>query len=152
MIRQARRDRGFTLAEVLVTIVVVGTALVVLTQGIALGVRADARAERHTMAAMVLNETVARLETGEISLTENSDGEFEQIAPGYHYRVELETPGDPPDLTYASITIGWGADDRGRNPAGELFAARWFYRGESDEEGGVTRGPQVGSAEQGGGR
>ena len=41
------RRRGFTLAEVLVTIVVVGTALVVLSQGIALALKTDARADRH---------------------------------------------------------------------------------------------------------
>ncbi len=150
--RTRRSQRAFTLAEVIVTIVVVGTALVVLTQGIALGIRADARSERHTMATIALDEVVARLLTGEMSLTENSEGTLEEAADGYRYAVEVDRPGDPPDFVHASITVSWGADEQGRDAAGELVAERWFYEGQSAEEGGVTRGPQVGSAEGGGRR
>jgi prepilin-type N-terminal cleavage/methylation domain-containing protein len=141
-----RRSRGFTLAEVLVSIVVVGTALVVLSQGIALGVKTDAKAERQTMAAVVLDEVAARLKTGEIATDEDSEGTLDDVAPGYGYRVAMETPGDPPDFRVATITVIWGADERGEFAAGELTAERWIYEGTTeDEEGGVTKGPEVGS-------
>lgn len=146
------RSRGFTLAEVLVSIVIVGTALTVLAQGIALGLRGDAQAERHTMATLMLDEVVARLETGEISATEGSEGELPDVADGYQYAVAIETATDPPDLVKARITVSWGADERGRDPAGSLVAERWLYRGQADAEGGVTRGPTIGSAQQGGQR
>jgi len=145
-----RRVEGFTLAEVLVSIVIVGTALTVIAQGIALGLRGDAMAERHTMASQVLDEVVARLETGEISLTEDSEGELPDLAEGYRYEVDVEAFTDPPDLVKARITVAWGADERGRDPAGSLAAERWLYRGQAASEGGVTRGPTIGS--QGGAR
>ncbi len=146
MTRLRRRCRAFTLAEVLVTIVVVGTALVVISQGVALGLKTDARADRATMAAIVLDEVATRLQTGEIPVDEDSEGSLEEVAPGYGYRVVVETPGDPADFRQATITVLWGADERGENAAGELTAQRWIYDGTpEEEEGGVTRGPDTGS-------
>jgi prepilin-type N-terminal cleavage/methylation domain-containing protein len=140
------RRRGFTLAEVLVTIVVVGTALVVISQGVALALKTDARADRATMAAIVLDEVATRMQTGEIPTDEDSEGSLEDVAAGYGYQVSVETPGDPADLRHATITVRWGADERGENPAGELTAERWIYDGTAEEEeGGVTRGPESGS-------
>lgn len=141
-----RRRRGFTLAEVLVTIVVVGTALVVISQGIALGLKTDARADRATMAGIVLDEVATRLQTGEIPTDEDSEGSLDDIAPGYGYRVQMETAGDPPQLRTAVITVIWGADERGAGAAGQLTAERWIYEGKAEnEEGGVTKGPETGA-------
>ncbi len=143
-------NRGFTLIEVLVTVVVVGTALTVILQGAGLGVRAAGAAERKTTAALLAEDVAARLETGEVSLTEDSAGDFGGAAPGYEYAVSVQTLADPPDLVVATIEISWGMDDSGSAPAGTYALERWIYRPPaSSTAGGVTRGPNLGTSDRG---
>lgn len=138
------RRRGFTLVEILVTIVIVGTALTAILQALALGVRAGGSADRRTIAGVMLGEAVARIETGEIPLTEDSEGEWPEVAEGFRWKVEVETPGAPADLVHATITVTWGADDNGEAPAGSRTAVRWLYKPPAAATGGVTRGPNLG--------
>ena len=67
-----------------------------------------------------------------------------EVADGFRWKVEVETPGAPADLVHATITVTWGADANGEAPAGSRTAVRWFYRPPAAAPGGVTRGPNLG--------
>lgn len=77
--RQGGGSRGFTLMEVLVTLVVLGTGIVLLSQGITAAIRSAARAERTTRAAQVADEIFNRMEIGEIDFQTQGDGDLASL-------------------------------------------------------------------------
>lgn len=99
-----RGERGFTLVEVLVALVVTVAALTVLAQGFATGARASTGSQNATRAALLAQQVITDLETGELTLNQSHSGTFEE-APDFAYETRSET-GDP-GLTMITVTVAW---------------------------------------------
>jgi general secretion pathway protein I len=105
------RDRGFTLLEVLVALVIFGLAFGVLAQIFQTGFRQSATAERMTTATLLARSQLARvgvdlpLEIGEIE---------EDAGDGFRIRTrvepaELEVAVDEFVPLLVEVTVDWGA-------------------------------------------
>lgn len=99
-----KREQGFTLVEVLVALVVTVAALTVLAQGFATGARASTGSQNATRAALLAQQVITDLETGELPLNQSQSGAFEHD-PDYTYETRSET-GDP-GLTKITVTVAW---------------------------------------------
>lgn len=80
--------RGFTLLEVIVSLVIVVAAVAVIAQGFSAGSQAAYFAEAETTATMLASEKMAQVETGEISLTTGDRGTF-QDHEQFRYEVTV---------------------------------------------------------------
>ncbi len=105
-----RDDRGFTLIEVLVSLVVVATALTILSQGFLAGGRASATAQRVTVAAMLADSKMAECEAGIQAVNAAASGTFEPERPDYSWELQSET-STPQELLQVTITVTW--EERG---------------------------------------
>ena len=83
------RKRGFTLMEVLVSLVIVVAAIAVIAQGFSAGAQSATSARNETTAARLAGQKIAELETGEVSLTQGSSGTFDDDA-GFRYEITSE--------------------------------------------------------------
>lgn len=83
------RRSGFTLMEVLVSLVIVVSAITVIAQGFSSGAQAAASARNESTAARLAGQKIAELETGEISLTQGTSGTFDDYA-GFRYEIASE--------------------------------------------------------------
>jgi general secretion pathway protein I len=81
--RPVHRDGGFTLIEVLATLLLVGIVLPVTMRGVSLALAAASNA-RHVAEATSLAETkLSELTTDTLSATTAASGDFGQEHPGY---------------------------------------------------------------------
>lgn len=99
------KNRGFTLVEVLVALVVAVAALTLLSQGFATGARASTSSQYATRAALHAQRVLTEFETGAFSLTSSQNGSFEDD-PDFTYETKSET-GEVSGLTQLKITIKW---------------------------------------------
>ncbi len=137
-----RGGAGFTLMEVMIAVVVVGMAITVISQGFAAGTKAAAVTERKTRAALLAGELVCMMETGQIDILTQTEGEFANSpdlpqgavmdSEGFRWRCLLEDAGMA-DLYKATITIEWSDAIDGGVPRGFEFV-RYFYKQSEDEE------------------
>ena len=102
--RTARRRGGFTLAEVAVTLVVVGVSLVSVIQVLNIAKLETADTRNHKLANELARLTLGRVEAGlfqdEFSSTEYLDGSFDEEGyPEFTWELLLgdEAFGDPDD-------------------------------------------------------
>lgn len=108
-----RRDGGFTLIEVLVALVVTIAALSIIAQGLSTGARASVLSQKNTRAAMLAQQVLSGLETGEIPLGSGAAETFEE-EPDFAYET-LSTPDpDNPGLNYVTVTIKWSEREQDR--------------------------------------
>ena len=112
----AKQRRGFTLVEVLATLVLIGVVLPVAMNGVALALSAASNARHTTEAAQLaqnkLNELVL---TGDWSLSGTS-GDFAPDWPAYRWTVESGTTNSNDyGLTEVRVWVFW--TDRGRERA-----------------------------------
>lgn len=135
------RPRGFTLMEVMVTVVVVGVAITTICQGFAQGTRLAGVSDRTARAALLLEELVSRLETGEVDFlaeTEGSFGEEEETPPegadaaGYRWLAVVED-GGLEDLYEVTLIVYWD-DSFDEETTRSVRLVRYFYRPEEEEE------------------
>ena len=106
-------NRGFTLLEVLVTLVILGTVLAIVAQGFTWSARTTGEAAQETLAAMLADLKMTELETSEASLVQGDSGEFEDHQ-GFRYEIETEADEENEGLYEVSVTVSWkdGEDDR----------------------------------------
>jgi prepilin-type N-terminal cleavage/methylation domain-containing protein len=78
--RPGRGEGGFTLIEVLVALVVAVAAMTLLAQGFTTGARASVNSQYATRAALLAQRVITDFETGQLSLTGNQNGTFEDEA------------------------------------------------------------------------
>jgi len=116
-----RTDRGFTLIEVLVAMVVTVAAVAILAQGFSSGARASLVSERNMRAALLAQRVITDYELGVLDLSSNQSGGFDD-EPDFTYDTQSDVPtpsGTTTDgiiyttgLTQLTVNIKW--DDRGR--------------------------------------
>ncbi len=106
-------NRGFTLLEVLVTLVILGTVLAVVAQGFTWSGRATGEAAQETLAAMLADKIMTDLETGETSLVQGDSGDIEDHE-GFQYEIETEADEELEGLYEVSVTISYdhGEEER----------------------------------------
>jgi len=97
--------RGFTLVEVLVSLVVAVAALSLLAQGFMTGARASTGSQYATRAALLAQRVLTDFETGQLSLASNQNGKFEDEAD-FSWESRSET-GSITGLTQLTVTIKW---------------------------------------------
>ncbi len=108
----SRTQAGFTLIEVLVALVVAVAAMALLSQGFSTGARASVNAQYATRAALLAQRVITDFETGQLSLTGNQSGSFED-EPDFSYETTSETStgslttGTVTGLTQLTVTIKW---------------------------------------------
>ena len=95
-------NRGFTLLEVLVTLVILGTVLAVVAQGFTWGGRATGEAAQESLADMLADMKISELETGEVSLMQGDSGDFEEYE---NFRYEIETDADEENEGLYSVSV-----------------------------------------------
>ena len=100
-----RRRRGFTLIEVLVALVVAVAALTLLAQGFSIGARASVNSQFVTRAALLSQRVITDFETGQLTLTGNQNGKFDD-EPDFTYQTTSEA-GSITGLTQLTVTIQW---------------------------------------------
>ncbi|MBI3856187.1 MAG: prepilin-type N-terminal cleavage/methylation domain-containing protein [Planctomycetes bacterium] len=107
-----RRSEGFTLVEVLVALVVAVAAMALLSQGFTTGARASVASQYVTRAALLAQRVLTDFETGQLDLTSNQSGGFDE-EPDFTYAT-TSTTGDVTGLTRLDITVKWKErnDDR----------------------------------------
>lgn len=97
-------NRGFTLMEVLVTLVILGTVIAVVAQGFTWGGRVTGEAAQETLAAMLADRVMTDLETGETSLVQGDSGDFED-QEGFRYEIETKANEELEGLYEVTVTV-----------------------------------------------
>ena len=147
--KRPRPTRAFTLMEVIVTVIVLGTGIVLLAQGLTAAIRSNARVQRVTRAAMVADEVFQRMELGEIDFMTQGEGTLADTGPEagssgageeeesyrevFRWVSSVETWEDE-NLYRVDLTVTWFEFEFEKS---EEFT-RLFYKPdeEEDEEGG----------------
>ncbi|HLY74703.1 MAG TPA: prepilin-type N-terminal cleavage/methylation domain-containing protein, partial [Planctomycetota bacterium] len=115
------RERGFTLVEVLVAMVVTVASVAILAQGFSTGARASLVSEKTMRAALLAQRVITDFELGVLDLSSNQAGGFDD-EPDFTYETQSDVPTPPgttsdgilytTGLTQLTVNIKW--DDRGR--------------------------------------
>lgn len=103
--RRPEGERGFTLIEVLVALVVAVAAMSLLSQGFTTGARASTTSQYATRAAILAQRVITDFETVALSPTSSQSGRFEDDAD-FSFETKSDT-GDVTNLTKLTITIRW---------------------------------------------
>ena len=124
-----RAHRGFTLIEVLATLLLVGIVLPVTMRGMSLALAAASSA-RHTAEATSLAETkLSELTTDTLSATTDASGDFGTDYPGYTWASQRASRDY--GLTEVVLRVSW--IERGRTKS--LIVSTLMY--EPTSMGGV---------------
>ena len=100
-----RSASGFTLIEVLVALVVAVAAMSILAQGFTTGARASVNSQYVTRAALLSQRVITDLETGQLPLSGNQNGKFDDETD-FTYET-VSTTGSITGLTQLTIRIKW---------------------------------------------
>jgi len=105
-------QRGFTLVEVLVALVVAVAALSLISQGFMTGARASTTSQYATRAALHAQRVLTEFETGALSPGSTQSGTFDDD-PDFSYETRFST-GEVTGLTKLTIVVKWKErnDDR----------------------------------------
>lgn len=104
------RSDGFTLVEVLCALVILTSAIILIAQGFSTGIRGTELAQRTTIAEMLAEDIIGRLEAGEIAVNKDSEGDFAPDFERYSWSTTSTTAGLP-GLYQIMLRITW--TDRG---------------------------------------
>ncbi len=97
-------NRGFTLLEVLVTLVILGTVLAIVAQGFTYSGRVTGEAAQESLAVMLADLKMTELETGEVSLVQGDSGDFENHE-GYRFEIETEAEEEYEGLYAVTVSV-----------------------------------------------
>jgi type II secretory pathway pseudopilin PulG len=138
--------------EVMVTVIVLGTGIVLLAQGLTAAIRSSAKVQRVTRAAVVADEIFQRMELGEIDFTTQSEGSLEDVGPEggssgaeedeevyrsvFRWYADVQM-WEVEDVYRVALTVTW--DDIGPETDRSWEFVRLFYVPPEDEE--ETSGP-----------
>lgn len=111
-----RRDRGFTLLEVLVAMSIIAIAMTAVLNSQSQSISLASEAKFSTTAALLARGKMAETEwANRLDLTSDS-GDFGEDFPGYTWEVTVEDVGmDLPEnvsnhLKQMNITVSWGEE------------------------------------------
>jgi type II secretory pathway pseudopilin PulG len=131
----ARADAGFTLAEALVALVLVGAALVPLLGAVSRGVRAQADVGGAVEAVALAEARMGELELLPLdslpAYLQPRTGVFPAPFAGYRWRALVRPRADAPAVLQAAVVVEW--DGR------EYTLETYFHRPEMLPDAAVTR-------------
>jgi prepilin-type N-terminal cleavage/methylation domain-containing protein len=131
-------ERGFTLLEVLLTLVVLGISIVGISQGFAVGLRSSAIARDTTTATAFARAKLAEVDAGVLPVSQDAQGTFESLgAPDVTWTLNSRTT-QYPGLYEVVLKVQWS--DRGATR--DLSVVRWML----DRQAGAIAALQAGSA------
>jgi prepilin-type N-terminal cleavage/methylation domain-containing protein len=104
MKRSRKNSRGFTLVEVLATLVLMGIVLPVAMRGISIALAA-ADTARHTSEATSLAEEKLNELVTSGTWSSGGSGDFGTAWPGYSWTAQ--TADQPYNLTQLTLTVAW---------------------------------------------
>jgi prepilin-type N-terminal cleavage/methylation domain-containing protein len=103
-------DKGFTLLEVLISIVILSITFLWLLHAETQGIDMADRSRFLTTATLLAQERIAKAASGVTSITPGeSKGDFGEDFKGYTYQEKVETTPLSGYLKY-SVTVRWGGD------------------------------------------
>jgi type II secretory pathway pseudopilin PulG len=137
--------------EILVALVVLGTGIVLLSQGLTAAVRSSAKAERTTRAALVADEVFQRMEIGELDFLADTEGTLDAFDPQtgvepaeeevyrsvYRWGADV-VAGSVEGLYQVTLVVTW--NDTGIESGHSFEAVRLFYRPPEEESSGSASG------------
>lgn len=124
----ARRNAGFTLAEVLVAIAILGTALFVLIGAHQSALRLQLESENVLEERQLLEGAVARAEVAVMTGSLGASGEFGPRYPGYGWSFEAQNTSSDGQVPLYQVTA------RLQTPDGEKkLDFFYFYTGPADQ-------------------
>jgi hypothetical protein len=132
-------------------LVVLGTGLVLLSQGLTAAIRSSAKAERTTRAALVADEVFQRMETGELDFLVDTEGSLDAFDPQtgaepveeevyrsvYRWQSQV-VAGAVEGLYQVSLLVAW--NDTGLETGRSFEAVRLFYRPPEEDSSGSASG------------
>ena len=102
-----KKNRGFTLIEVMIAIAIIAIALVVILHSYGLGVSMASESQDFSLATLLAQRKMAEIELEGFPEVGGEDGDFGEEYPGFIWRERLtETPME--DLRKVTLTISWG--------------------------------------------
>src|SRR4051794_220177 len=130
------RRAGFTLVEVLATLVLIGIVIPVALKGVSVAVNAASHAKHQAAAATLaeskLSEMIAQ---GDWSFGAGS-GDFGTDWPGYQWSCTTANPDPNVNVTEVTVTVTW--TERGQ--LRDVSVATFIYAGSANGGGGTTGG------------
>ena len=109
--RQMRpRQSGFSMLEVFLATLLLGVAIVALTEGISVALRSSKSAERHTVAVLLAESQLELIRTDSF-LSAGSDEAECELFPGYRYEQEIEERDDYDGLYSVRVSVFHGDSD-----------------------------------------
>jgi type II secretion system protein I len=102
--------RGFTLLEVLVSLAILSTTLLLAYQVLSSAIAAEDRSERWT-AASCLGESLVRESTAVWPETGESSGKFAAPMDAYSWQRSIR-PSAHPDAREVHVTVTWSSEGR----------------------------------------
>jgi hypothetical protein len=133
--------------EVMVTVIVLGSGILLLAQGLTAAIRSSAAVARTHRATLVADEVFHRMEIGEIDFTTQAQGSVEDFGPTAgtsgageeeeSYRSAFEwfattSLWEEEDLYRVELTVTW--DGIGPETDRSITFVRLFYQPEEEEE------------------
>ena len=97
-------QKGFTLVEVLIAMVVMVIALTIIAQGFSTGARVSTVSQNATRAAYLAQGLITDLEIGERPLDRGESGTFDED-PNFSFEIAPEA--DEPGVTMVTVTVIW---------------------------------------------
>jgi type II secretion system protein I len=106
-----KRNKGFTLIEVLLAIVIAGLAFVMLSQGLGGAANSSASAQRRTHAVMLASQKMVDVETGAVDPAhQNDQGNFSSPDEDYSYTVTAATTTQS-NVYDVTVSVRYGSGD-----------------------------------------
>ena len=106
-------ERGFTLLEVMISLVIIATAFIVLLHSRNQSILMGDYARHMTEATLLSSQKMAEIEQEDFPDTGEEEGEFGEEHPGYRWRSEVvETPLETIREVRVSVLWGEGTGER----------------------------------------
>ena len=123
-----KKEKGFTLIEVVAALVITGIVVTMVAQGFTNGTRAMSVSRDRTRAALIARNVMTDVETGLLS---HDRGTARGPSDKEGYEVEVDSETTEHDRLYlVTVTVWWKEGERERS----LSLARYLYRPEETQE------------------
>ena len=134
------RRRGFTLLEVIVSLVVLTAGLVTIMEAFTVGLKASAAAERRTVATMLLQDKMEEIKK-ESQLAVGSDqGDFGDNFADYKWQADLSETSIA-GLLHVAVTVSWSEGRRTNELALVTLVRQEQTSGDQSQASGPTAQP-----------
>lgn len=106
-------NKGFTLLEVIVAMVIVVIGLILISQTFSTGLRAVRVSDKATVARFLAEQKLTELELQDYSTLQTTSGDFGTDYPEFTWQEEVSST-DLDNLTQVNLTISWTEDNATR--------------------------------------